>query len=854
MKSFRSLTQQIDQWRRVHLSGTSQTALNHAVQRVVVQAKRCSDAARKPQSWRRLMQVKPDQVAAMVLHPQRSRRKHPPHHRYQPPVMLVVAVISLTSAIGYRFYNEPQLGVDTLAPQTLKAPDSATVEDTKTTEENRKAARTGAVPVLMIDQTMNQRIYQALQRSLDHGNDLRQQAGAFPFVETSVLSTATQRYLRQAEEWQWRSVVAAAEAEGGVGQVSATLGGAGGSRSRTDGDLTNSSLQLAVIELQTYYRTAPVEDFSALKDLVIRARQRYGAAIASLTSQPAGEPDSLYDSTLFRLTDAEWVQTRVGVRQALERILIQGISPGLPDDVLANAIQSQISIEVPTSAEPLAVEMLMSVVKANLVQDAEQTRLRAEQAAQAVEPEIVEIRRGEVIVQAGEAITQSDFVLLDHFGMSRRGVNWFGLIGFGGLVSGAIAVFLVVERRFHTGLRHRDYMLVLLLTLSTPLVVALGLPATSLPAIGLLVGSFYGSALGVAAVGLLSVVLPIGMEISSSHLVASAVGSLVGAFMAGRLRSREELALLGGAVGLTQGTIYLVLSLMVNSAASPVWYGVLTAAGLQTLIGVAWSVVALGLSPYLEHLFDLVTPVRLAELSNPNRPMLKRLASEAPGTFQHTLFVATLAEAAARVLGCNVELVRAGTLYHDIGKMHDPIGFIENQMGGPNKHDLIDDPWVSAAIIKKHVTAGLVMARKCRLPKALQAFIPEHQGTMLIAYFYHQAKQQSEADPSLVVNDADFSYDGPIPQSRETGIVMLADSCEAALRSLKDATSEEALAMVNRILRARWQDNQLVDSGLTRKDMGQIAEVFVRVWQQFNHKRIPYPKGAVTPAPSTVVN
>ncbi|UWU47337.1 HDIG domain-containing protein [Limnospira platensis C1] len=360
---------------------------------------------------------------------------------------------------------------------------------------------------------------------------------------------------------------------------------------------------------------------------------------------------------------------------------------------------------------------------------------------------------------------------------------------------------------------------------------------------GLLIGSFYGSAVGVTVVTLLSIMLPIGMEIETISLVASAAGGLVGSLMAGKLRSREELALLGGAVGITQGLVYLIATLMVSSTATVIFHVLLGAVTLKVLEGLAWSIVALGLSPYLEHVFDLITPIRLAELANPNRPLLKRLATEAPGTFQHTMFVASLAEAAASHLGCNVELVRTGTLYHDIGKMHDPLGFIENQMGGPNKHDEIDDPTESARIIKKHVSEGLVMARKCRLPKAIQAFIPEHQGQMLIAYFYYAAQQKAKEDNSIVVKEEDFRYDGPIPQSKETGIVMLADSCEAALRSLKDATHEEALQMVNKILRARWQDNQLVDSGLTREEMAKIAEIFVRVWEQVNHKRIAYPKG-----------
>jgi putative nucleotidyltransferase with HDIG domain len=314
------------------------------------------------------------------------------------------------------------------------------------------------------------------------------------------------------------------------------------------------------------------------------------------------------------------------------------------------------------------------------------------------------------------------------------------------------------------------------------------------------------------------------------------------------MRSREELALLGAGVGLTQGVVYLVLTVMVNPVSLvSAWSGILIGAAIQGGYGILSSIAALGISPYLEHGFDLITPIRLAELSNPNRPLLKRLASEAPGTFQHTLFVASLAEAAARALGCNVELVRAGTLYHEIGKMHDPLGFIENQMGGPNKHDQLNDPWLSATIIKRHVSEGVVMARKCRLPKALQAFIPEHQGTMLISFFHHQAQEMAQQDPAITVKEADFRYDGPIPQSPETGIVMLADSCEAALRSLIDATPDEALAMVNRILRTRWKENQLVESGLTREHMTVIADIFVQVWQQYNHKRIAYPKAALAP-------
>jgi putative nucleotidyltransferase with HDIG domain len=263
---------------------------------------------------------------------------------------------------------------------------------------------------------------------------------------------------------------------------------------------------------------------------------------------------------------------------------------------------------------------------------------------------------------------------------------------------------------------------------------------------------------------------------------------------------------------------------------------------LYGLLGLAWCIIAIGISPYLERTFDLITTIRLVELANLNRPLLKRLAAETPGTFQHTLAVANLAEAAGKELGCNVELIRTGTLYHDFGLFHDPLALIENQMGRENKHDAIDNPWESAAIIRKHVTEGIVMAKRAGLPRAVRSFIPEHQGAQLISYFHHRACQRQATDATIVVDDADFRYAGPNPQSRETAIVMLADSCEAALRSIKDASPELAANMIQKIFRARWQEGILSESGLHRHDLNPIAEAFLQVWQQSNHQRIPYPQ------------
>jgi len=776
--------------------------------------------------------------------PEQARRG-----RIQPAVALTLSVVTLTAAMGQRFYRQPELRVDTQAPKTIIAPDDAVVVDEETTEAQRMAARNGAVPVLVPDPERNAQIQNSLDNLLEQAEILRREAGRFPFLSPTQLSTATQQYIREAPNPDWEIVWQVVE------QAIAVAAGDGGIPQSPDRALTASAQfqslsaiqQQAARDLVRYQDQRSQASLSSLRRLVESARTTYRQARADLTDLSQAERSLPEDPVLFRLTESEWGKLEREVRLVLRRMMLQGIAEGIPPEGLERAAQVQLEGAIPSEATAFGTALLSAVLEPNLMEDPAQTREKAEAAAEKVREVTVSVQGGEPIVRQGETIDQEAFVLLDHFDLSQRRLNVWGLVGFGVLLTGGTVVFLLVERTVRPALRRQDHGLIICMLLGVSGLSVVGLAVYSLPAVGLLVSSFYGATLGSTLVGLLVLLLPVGTRVGTIPLLASAAGALVCSAIAPRLRSREELALLGGIVGVIQGAVYLALTWMISPVSLTTWYLPLTGAILQGIYGVVSSVVALGLSPYLEHLFDLVTPIRLAELSSPNRPMLQRLASEAPGTFQHTLFVASLAEAAARALHCNVELVRAGTLYHDIGKMHDSMAFIENQMGGPNKHDEINDPWVSADIIKKHVSEGLVMARRCRLPKAVRAFIPEHQGTMQISYFYHQAQERAKADETITVNESDFRYDGPIPQSPETGIVMLADSCEAALRSLKEASSDEALAMVNRIMKARWRDGQLVDSGLTRDHMSIIAQVFVQVWQQYNHKRIAYPKSSLSP-------
>ncbi len=756
--------------------------------------------------------------------------------KYHSVAVFCLAAIALTAILGHRFYNQPKLAVGTTAPQTIVAPYSDRVADIETTKAERKAARTIAAPILKIDEVVTQQVQAQLQQLLDRSNESRLIAGNFPFIATSELSISVQRYLRNCPEGEWKIVVAAIKERSAKNNSSSQV------------EAANSPTAEAIIELHSYSWNSP-QAVAKLITKIADFRQQYTQAKTKLAQNPS-HIRSLSDNLLLELTDAEWQKTQAAINSSADRILTQGIAPGLPADIIQATVDAQLKAtdnkaSLSKNATSWAKELLINVLQPNLIEDVAKTKYQAEQAALAVNTVMLEVQQGETIVQAGQEIDHAAFVLLDRFDLSRREINWYGLLQLGIFVTAAFGVFVLIKRQLGCTLHGRDRILVILLILSTILLTTLGVNYTSLPAVGLLLGSFYDRTLGLTAIALITVLLPASLGIDGEYLLAGAAGGVLASSFAGKMRSREELALLGVAVGLVEAITFLILDVIFNGSDIS-WYGRSQQAGLVGLSGLAWSIVAIGLSPYLEHLFDLVTPIRLAELANPNRPLLKRLATNAPGTFQHTLFVSTLAEAAAKELACNVELVRAGTFYHDIGKLHDPQSFIENQMGGPNKHDQINNPWLSAEIIKKHVSEGLIMARKYRLPKAVKAFIPEHQGTILIAYFHHQAQQLAAAEidnPSaVVVDEKDFRYDGPIPQSPETGIVMLADACEAALRSLKDATYEEALAMVNKILRSRWQDNQMVDSGLNRAQMSRIAEIFVEVWLQFHHKRIAYPK------------
>ena len=254
--------------------------------------------------------------------------------------------------------------------------------------------------------------------------------------------------------------------------------------------------------------------------------------------------------------------------------------------------------------------------------------------------------------------------------------------------------------------------------------------------------------------------------------------------------------------------------------------------------GLGSAIIVLGSFPLWEGLFRLVTPMKLLELTNPNQPLLRQLLLEAPGTYHHSVVVGNLAESAAEEVGANPMLARCGALYHDIGKLRRPNFFKENQVGMENPHDQIDAA-LSARILVSHVLDGQELARKFRLPKEVINIIASHHGDTLTAYFF--VKAQKEAEDPATLNEADFRYPGPVPATKEEAIIMLADSVEAAVRSMPKHTPQSMEEMVRRIIKGKREDGQLDYCDLTFGQLEDITQVFLSVLSGIYHERIQYP-------------
>ncbi|MBI5966517.1 MAG: HDIG domain-containing protein [Deltaproteobacteria bacterium] len=317
------------------------------------------------------------------------------------------------------------------------------------------------------------------------------------------------------------------------------------------------------------------------------------------------------------------------------------------------------------------------------------------------------------------------------------------------------------------------------------------------------------------------------------------IGSIVGAHSVGFCEDRTILVKAGVKVGLVNVLMILCQNLIGET-------GIVSEVGFNLLFGflggVVAAIVVLGVVPIVEWVFRYTTNIKLLELANMNHPLLKRMILEAPGTYHHSIVVSTLVESAARSVKANPLLARVSAYYHDIGKINKPLYFVENQGRNENKHDKLA-PSMSSLILISHVKDGLELAREYKLGRKISNIIQQHHGTSLISYFYQRAKEQENPEFESVDEGA-YRYHGPKPQTKEAGLVLLADAVEAASRTLLQPTAAHLQGLVQRIINTIFTDGQLDECELTLKDLHQIAKSFNPILAGIHHQRIDYPMPA----------
>lgn len=547
---------------------------------------------------------------------------------------------------------------------------------------------------------------------------------------------------------------------------------------------------------------------------------------------------------LVTLSEERWAVLRAEALSVLERTL-RGVIRESDLETVRRAVPSLVSFSLTEAEAALVSDLVKPFVTANSLYSPELTEAARQAAREAVEPVTRAYKAGQIVLRAGEVVTEAHLEALEALGLLPSGIQPVDLLGNGALtILAAIFAALYFSRRRRLGFLYDTRSLLvmagvyLLFLTGARLVIPdnVLLPYLyPLPAAGMLVATLFGMEAGIVISIALSVLAAYGFP--SDLLPYYLLASLCGALALGP--ARRFWTYLWAGIAVTGAGIAILTAFRISTGGLD-WLGIaqllLAAAGCGFLSA---SFALLG-QYFLAQSLGLATPLHLLEISRPDFPLLQFFLRNAPGTYQHSLQVANLAEQAAEAIGADPLLTRVGALFHDIGKAVNPSFFIENQAPGQmNTHQDMDPAEAAAAIIR-HVTDGIALARKHRLPRRMDDFILEHHGTMLTRYQYNQAVQKAGGDASKV-DIENFRYPGPRPRSRETAILLLADGAEARARAQSPQTDEEIRALVRGLIEFVQKEGQLDQTMLTLRDLNAIAESFVNTLRGTYHPRIQYP-------------
>lgn len=555
----------------------------------------------------------------------------------------------------------------------------------------------------------------------------------------------------------------------------------------------------------------------------------------------------------------------------LKKIVIRDIIPGLTKK---NLMDDNIAIEIASALqviegkgkiaplEPIAVDILQKVIKPNSRVDEKATSARREAY---IESYIMEnpviIYKDERIISKDDIVTEDKFEVLKELNYidSEGKPDYLLYISVFLIIFILFIVTFLYIKRFHPKVYYdrNSIMLICVTILITtffawcvkefiPELSSFIIPIFIAP---IVIAIFLGvePAISINIMLAFSYSLMLGRNLE--FIIMTIVGGTFAAFYTSNATQRRRISLAGILLGLLNAVIIVFLGMIDKRGIE----SLLNDAGLALINGILSIILAIGLLPFLESIFNIVTPLKLLEYADPNHPLLKRLLMEAPGTYHHSLMVGNLAEVATREIGGNSLLARVGAYFHDIGKLKRPHFFKENQFSD-NPHDKLT-PNLSTLVITSHTKDGEEVALKYRLPKIIRDIVLQHHGNTLVAYFYHKATQIDKVEE---LKEENFRYEGPVPDTREAAVVMLADSVEAAVRSLSEKTPGKIEGLIRKIIKDKLDDGQLDRCDLTLKDLSIIADSFLQVLNGIYHERPEYPelekKKSLSELDSTIYN
>jgi hypothetical protein len=572
----------------------------------------------------------------------------------------------------------------------------------------------------------------------------------------------------------------------------------------------------------------------------------YASGEQKISDLKALEGISLDDETvtrIFELGEDEWKTVQQESISVLEQVMQRTIREDRLEDT-RRSVPASVSLSLPEDQAEIVAKLAAAFVAPNSFYNEEQTEAARQEAAEAVAPVERSFAAGETVVERGEIVSAEDVEALEQLGLAQPQRRWQDQAGAVILVLLSTSLVTVYLRRDPDRGELRELILMAVLFLVILIGARLTFPTHPIvpylypiPAYALILASLFGAepalVITFPLIFLTTYHVPNALELTLYY----GLGSVFGVLMPRRAQRVTAYLWIGMTVAATGAAVLTAYRLLLSDTD---WATLSTLSAAAIFNGIAAAGITVLMQYFLAPMMGLTTPLQLLELSRPDHPLLEHLLRNAPGTYQHSLQVANLAEQAAERIEADSFLTRVGALYHDVGKVRNPQFFIENQIGEyVNPHDDMD-PSESAAIIIRHVPDGLELAQEYGLPRRILDFIAEHHGTLKTSYQYTQAVNAAGGDVSKV-DLSPFQYPGPRPQSRETALVMLADGCEARVRAQRPSDAEELRAIVENTIEDRVANGQLDDTNLTLRDLNVITETYAASLRGTHHPRVEYP-------------